>query len=371
VGLREGALEGLVMASGSGFFRGKTVLVTGHTGFKGAWLSEWLLRLGARVVGYALPPDQTPSLYTLLGLAERMQSVLADVRDLGALERVFADSQPELVLHLAAQSLVRRSYREPVATFATNVMGTAHLLEAARKTASVRSVVIVTSDKCYENVGSQRGYRESDPMGGHDPYSASKGAAELVTAAYRRSFFSGPGSPGVASARAGNVIGGGDWSEDRLVPDLVRGIAREEPVTIRNPASIRPWQHVLEPLAGYLMLARALHLDPSRFSDGFNFGPAEADLPVGVLARRFVEALGRGSLAAPPPGDQPHEASLLLLDSKKAREVLGWAPKLGIDDTVELTVDWYRRHQKDPASTRAVTERQLALYEARLGERAP
>jgi CDP-glucose 4,6-dehydratase len=359
------------MPSGPGFFRKKTVLVTGHTGFKGAWLSEWLLRLGANVVGYALRPDQTPSLYTLLDLAGRMQSVLADVRDQGALERVLADARPEIVLHLAAQPLVRRSYREPVATFATNVMGTAHVLEAARKTDSVRSVVIVTSDKCYENVGASRGYRESDPMGGHDPYSASKGAAEIVTAAYRRSFFSGPGRPGVASARAGNVIGGGDWSEDRLVPDLVRGIGRGEPVVIRNPASIRPWQHVLEPLAGYLMLARALHEEPAKFSDAFNFGPAEADLPVGVLARRFVEALGRGTLAPPPQGDQPHEAGLLLLDSTKARDVLGWAPKLGIEDTVELTVDWYREHQEDPAGARAITERQLALYEAQLGDRAP
>jgi CDP-glucose 4,6-dehydratase len=359
------------MARGRGFFGGKTVLVTGHTGFKGAWLSEWLLKLGAKVAGYALPPDQTPSLYTLLGLAERMQSVLADVRDQGALERALADSQPEIVLHLAAQPLVRRSYREPVATFATNVMGTAHLLEAARQTDSVRSIVIVTSDKCYENVASARGYREGDPMGGHDPYSASKGAAELVTAAYRRSFFSEPGRPGVASARAGNVIGGGDWSEDRLIPDLVRGIERGEPVVIRNPASIRPWQHVLEPLSGYLMLARALTEDPSRFSEGFNFGPAEAELPVGDLATRFVSALGRGHLATPPEGGQPHEASLLLLDSTKARDVLGWTPKLDIEHTVRLTADWYRQHQRDPASVRAVTEHQITVFESLLGASAP
>lgn len=359
------------MPAGLGFFRGKTVLVTGHTGFKGAWLSEWLLRLGASVVGFALPPDQSPSLYSLLGLSERMRSVLSDVRDLPALERVLAETRPEIVLHLAAQPLVRRSYREPVATFSTNVMGTAHLLEAARHTDSVRSIVIVTSDKCYENVGVPRGYRESDAMGGHDPYSASKGAAEIVTAAYRRSFFSEPGRAGVASARAGNVIGGGDWSEDRLVPDLVRGIARGEPVVIRNPASIRPWQHVLEPLSGYLMLARALYEEPQRFSDGFNFGPAEAELPVGELARRFVATLGRGKLAPPPSGEQPHEAALLLLDSTKAREVLGWAPRLDIDDTVALTADWYAEHQKDAASARAVTERQLASYEARLAESAP
>ncbi len=369
MGVRQGALEDLVMPQGLGFFRGKTVLVTGHTGFKGAWLSEWLLRLGADVVGYALPPDQTPSLFTALGLEHRMRSVLADLRDQEALARVVSDTRPEIVLHLAAQPLVRRSYREPVATFATNVMGTAHLLEAARNTRSVRSVVIVTSDKCYENVGVTRGYREDDPMGGHDPYSASKGAAEIVTAAYRRSFFSEAGSAGVASARAGNVVGGGDWSEDRLVPDLVRGIVRGEPVVIRNPASIRPWQHVLEPLFGYLTLARALCEDPRKYSEGWNFGPAEAELPVGELARRFVEALGRGTLAPPPEGAQPHEAALLLLDSTKARR-LGWSPRLGIEDTVGLTVEWYREHQKDPGSARAVTERQLAFYEERIGEQA-
>lgn len=359
------------MARAPGFFRGKTVLVTGHTGFKGAWLAEWLLRLGATVVGYALPPDQTPSLYRLLGLSDRMQSVLADVRDQAKLGSVLAESRPEIVLHLAAQPLVRRSYREPVATFETNVMGTVHLLEAVRKTDSVRSVVIVTSDKCYENVGAARGYRESDPLGGHDPYSASKGAAEIVTAAYRRSFFSDPGCAGVASARAGNVIGGGDWSEDRLVPDLVRGIERGEPVVIRNPTSVRPWQHVLEPLSGYLMLARALWDEPRRFSDGFNFGPRQAELPVGDLARRFVEALGGGTLAPPPAGAEPHEASLLLLDSTKARDVLGWTPKLSIEDAVALTVDWYREHRGDPAGVRSATERQLAHYESLLGDRAP
>jgi CDP-glucose 4,6-dehydratase len=359
------------MPHGLGFFRGKTVLVTGHTGFKGAWLSEWLLKLGANVVGYALPPDTKPSLYGLLGLEGRMRSVLADVRDAPRLEQVLLESRPELVLHLAAQPLVRRSYREPVATFATNVMGTAHVLEAARKTDSVRAVVIVTSDKCYENVDSPRGYRESDPMGGHDPYSASKGAAEIVTAAYRRSFFSASGQTGIASARAGNVIGGGDWSEDRLVPDLVRGVARGEPVVIRNPASVRPWQHVLEPLSGYLLLARALHENPGKFAEGFNFGPAEAELPVGELARRVTEALGRGTLAPPPGGAEPHEATLLLLDSTKAKKVLGWTPRLDIEATVKLTVDWYREHQRDPATARAVTERQLANYEALLAEPVP
>jgi CDP-glucose 4,6-dehydratase len=359
------------MPSAPGFYRGKAVLITGHTGFKGAWLSEWLLRLGANVVGCALPPDTRPSLFTLLGLAERMRSEFVDVRDLHALERVFAEARPEVVFHLAAQPLVRRSYREPVATFATNVMGTAHLLEVARKSDSVRSVVIVTSDKCYENVGTTRGYRESDPLGGHDPYSASKGAAEVVTAAYRRSYFSEPGRPGVASARAGNVIGGGDWSEDRLVPDLVRGVASGQPVVIRNPASIRPWQHVLEPLAGYLMLARALWEQPQRFSDGFNFGPAQAELSVGTVAERLITALGGGTLAPPTPGEHPHEASLLLLDSTKARDVLGWTQKLGIEDTVKLTVDWYREHQRDPGSVHDVTERQLALYETLLGAHAP
>jgi CDP-glucose 4,6-dehydratase len=353
------------------FFRGKSVLVTGHTGFKGAWLSEWLLRHGANVAGMALPPDTEPALFRLLGLEGRMPCAFGDVRDRTAVARVFAEHEPEIVFHLAAQPLVRRSYREPLATFETNVMGTLHVLEAARTAPSVRSIVVVTSDKCYENVGARVGYRESDALGGHDPYSASKGAAEIATAAYRRSFFAGS-AVGLATARAGNVIGGGDWSEDRLVPDIVRGVEADRSVPIRNPGAIRPWQHVLDPLSGYLMLARAAFVDPGRFSGAFNFGPDQAELSVGGLASRIVERLGRGSLdLSTPPGDAPHEAELLVLDSTKAREVLAWSPRLGTDDTVALTVEWYRSFSEDRESARAVTERQLAAYETALGARAP
>lgn len=360
------------MAAVLEFFRGKSVLVTGHTGFKGAWLSEWLIRAGAKVTGYALPPSTEPALFHALGLGQRMTSLFADIRDDKALEAAFHSHEPEVVFHLAAQPLVRLSYREPVATFATNVMGTAHVLEAARRMPSVRSVVVVTSDKCYENVGSRAGYRETDAMGGHDPYSASKGAAELVTAAYRRSFFAGDGRVGVASARAGNVIGGGDFSEDRLVPDIVRGVERKSPIVIRNPGSIRPWQHVLDPLFGYLMLARASFQDPQRFAEGFNFGPERAELAVGELARRVVERLGQGSLDMPKPDPAaPHEAAVLLLDSTKAKDVLGWRPLLDADDTVAFTVEWYRAFADDRASARATTERQLAGYEARVKESRP
>jgi len=354
------------------FFRGKSVLVTGHTGFKGAWLSEWLVRAGARVTGFALPPSTEPALFHALGLEQRMRSLFGDIRDEKALDAAFTAPAPDVVFHLAAQPLVRRSYREPVATFATNVMGTAHVLEAARRVPSVRSIVIVTSDKCYENVGSRAGYRETDSMGGHDPYSASKGAAELVTAAYRRSFFSSDGRVGVASARAGNVIGGGDFSEDRLVPDIVRGVERKTPIAIRNPGSIRPWQHVLDPLFGYLMLARAVFEEPRRFSEGFNFGPEQAELAVGELARRVVERLGHGSLdLSQPDPTAPHEAAVLLLDSTKAKHVLGWVPRLGADETVAYTVEWYRAFIEDRANARTMTERQLASYEARVRESRP
>ncbi len=356
----------LVMAPVLEFFRGRRVLVTGHTGFKGAWLCEWLLTLGANVVGFARPPDQEPSLFAATGLASRLVSVMGHVEDAEAVLSLFRTHRPELVLHLAAQALVRRSYQSPLDTYATNVMGTAHVLEAARKTPSVRSVVIVTSDKCYENVGLERGYVETDPMGGHDPYSSSKGAAELVTQGYRRSFFHEPGDAGVASARAGNVIGGGDWLTDRLVPDLVRGITRGEPVVIRNPDATRPFQHVLEPLYGYLVLARQAHEKPRLFSQGYNFGPRDGTLRVRDLAERFVATFGRGDIVLPPPDDAgPHEARTLSLDSAKAHRELDWTPRLDIADTVSLTASWYKAYYDDPRSARATTEAQIAEYMAR------
>src|SRR2546430_5089898 len=259
------------------FYRGKKVLVTGHTGFKGGWLTAWLKILGAHVIGFALPPGTRPNLFDAATIDRDMVSLFGDVRNFEELSGTFAERSPEIVIHSAAQPLVRRSYREPVETYATNVMGTVHVLEAARHTASVRALVVVTSDKCYDNREWFWGYREADAMGGHDPYSSSKGAAELVTAGYRKSFFSQNGSAGVGSARAGNVIGGGDWSEDRLVPDIVRAIYSGEPVVIRRPQSVRPWQHVLEPVRGYLVLAKRLFEGGRACADGWNFGPRDED----------------------------------------------------------------------------------------------
>ncbi|MEB2310483.1 MAG: CDP-glucose 4,6-dehydratase [Sorangiineae bacterium] len=351
----------------AGFYAGKSVLVTGHTGFKGAWLARWLQRLGARVTGFALAPETTPSLFSLARLAETMTSVTGDVRDRRAVEEVVSEAAPELVFHLAAQALVRRSYREPVETYATNVMGTAHLLEACRHASSVRAIVIVTSDKCYENREWEWGYREDEAMGGADPYSSSKGAAELVTAAYRRSFFHEPGAAGLASARAGNVIGGGDWSEDRLFPDLVRGATEQRPITIRNPAATRPWQHVLEPLSGYLLLAEQLFAHRDRFGKAYNFGPTSEDTrAVGAVAERFVAALGQGELSlAPPDPSAPHEAGRLTLDSSRARAELGWRPRLGLDAAVELTAAWYREHLRAPGHERTLMDQQIDDYASR------
>lgn len=347
------------------FYAGKSVLVTGHTGFKGGWLARWLVRQGANVTGFALAPDQEPNLFELAALARDMHSVLGDVRDLDAVRRVVADAKPEIVFHLAAQSLVRRSYREPVETYATNVMGTVHLLDVCRGAESVRSVVVVTSDKCYENREWLWGYRENDAMGGADPYSSSKGAAELVSAAYRRSFFSKSGSAGIATARAGNVIGGGDWSEDRLLPDIVRGATNGTEIAIRNPASTRPWQHVLEPLSGYLLLAERVYKEPGTFADGWNFGPDPgAVMDVGSVATRFVAALGRGRLAMPPPDpDAPHEARFLALDCSKARTLLGWQPRLDLGQALDMTAAWYRTHFEAPGTERAALDRQIEQYE--------
>ncbi len=350
------------------FYAGKSVLVTGHTGFKGAWLSRWLVRMGARVSGFALAPDQHPSVFELARLAETMTSVTGDIRDPDAVAKVVEQSQPEVVFHLAAQSLVRRSYRDPVYTYATNVMGTVHLLEACRHVDSVRAVVIVTSDKCYENREWLWGYRENEAMGGSDPYSSSKGAAEIVTAAFRRSFFPADGPTGVASARAGNVIGGGDWSEDRLLPDIVRGADAGTDVLIRNPASTRPWQHVLEPLSGYLLLAQRVYGDHA-FAQGYNFGPAAADTrSVGEVSQRFVKELGAGRLVlGKPDASAPHEARLLALDCSKARIELGWKPRLDLDAALGMTAAWYRAHRERPGSEREMLDRQIDEYSGLAG----
>ncbi|HEY0818010.1 MAG TPA: CDP-glucose 4,6-dehydratase [Rhizobacter sp.] len=325
------------------FWRGKRVFLTGHTGFKGSWLSLWLQSAGAQVCGYALAPDTEPALFHIARVADGMTSITGDVRDLAAVQRAMNEFKPEIVIHMAAQALVRRSYQDPVETYATNVMGTVHVLEAARHAGgSVRCIVNVTSDKCYENREWVWGYREGEPMGGHDPYSNSKGCSELVTAAYRDSFMRQAGIA-LASGRAGNVIGGGDWAVDRLVPDILRSFERKEPVRIRNPHAIRPWQHVLEPLSGYLLLAERLWQDGPAHAEGWNFGPNDDDArPVQWIVERMVSSWGQGASWQVDAGEHPHEAHYLKLDISKARQQLGWRPRWRLDTTLDHIAAWHR-----------------------------
>lgn len=325
------------------FWRGKKVLLTGHTGFKGSWLSLWLQSLGAQVHGLALAPPTTPNLFTVARVASGMAShTIGDIRDLATVQQAMQSAQPEIVIHMAAQPLVRLSYAEPVETYATNVMGTVHVLESARHTPSVKAVVVVTTDKCYENKEWAWGYRENEPMGGHDPYSNSKGCAELVTSAYRRSFLQSGGTA-VASARAGNVIGGGDWADDRLVPDILRAFEASQPVVIRNPHATRPWQHVLEPLSGYLTLAEHLYLDGQAFAEGWNFGPQDDDVkPVHWIVEHLAKAWGNGASWQQEGGAHPHEASYLKLDISKAKARLGWQPRWPLETGLQATVNWHQ-----------------------------
>jgi CDP-glucose 4,6-dehydratase len=347
------------------FWRDRAVFVTGHSGFKGAWLVLWLHALGARVSGLSDGVPTSPSLYELAGVGPDVSEIRADVRDHGAVLESLAAAQPEVVLHLAAQPLVRRSFADPRGTYETNVMGTVNVLEAARATPSVRAVVCVTTDKCYDNSPTrpQRPFVETDPLGGHDPYSSSKACAELVVDAYRRSFFHTADSPNVASARAGNVIGGGDWGEDRLLPDIMRGALGDRPIRVRNPEAVRPWQHVLNPLSGYLRLAARLHGEPGS-QGAWNFGPVPADArPVRWIAERIGE-LWPGELRwEVDPGPHPHEACYLALDSAKAREQLGWAPVWDLDEALAGTVAWYRA-LRDGEDMRAVTLGQIAAFQA-------
>jgi CDP-glucose 4,6-dehydratase len=348
-------------------FSGRRVLVTGHTGFKGAWLTTWLAGAGAHVTGYALAPETTPNLWSLLDL-QNVQSVIGDLNDRAALDKVIADTDPEFVFHLAAQALVRRSYNTPVETFTTNVVGTVQLLDALRAAPNLRSVVVVTSDKAYENVEQVWGYRETDPMGGHDPYSASKGATEIATAAMRRSYYSDHAADRhparIACARAGNVIGGGDWAEDRLVPDIVRGcLSGEGSVHLRQPNAIRPWQHVIEPLRGYMMLALALDKSED-FARGWTFGPDRDDeRPVIDVATAVVEALGQGQIEIDPSAATLHEANMLRLDVSQARTELGWRPIMTFDETIRLTADWYAGWTKGQ-SAMDLCKAQIAGYDA-------
>lgn len=351
-----------------GFWRQKKVLLTGHTGFKGSWLCLWLQHLGARVAGFSLPPPTSPSLFELAQIGQGMKTWNADVRDLPRLKEAVRAHEPEIIIHLAAQSLVRRSYLEPVETYSTNVLGTVNVLEAARDAGGVRALIVVTSDKCYENHEALHGYREDEPMGGHDPYSSSKACAELVTAAYRKSFFStaSSGMPGtaVASVRAGNVIGGGDWAEDRLIPDLVRAFLKQQPAAIRNPRAVRPWQHVLDPLQGYLMLAQRLCEDGAPFAEAWNFGPDERDeQSVENVAARMVTRWGAGASCQLASGNAPHEAGFLKLDSTKARTRLAWKPRLDLDQAVDWSAEWYRAYG-DARDARELTLDQIIRYTA-------
>ena len=329
------------------FWRGKRVLVTGHTGFKGGWLTLWLEAMGAKVWGYSLGPPTDPSFCALAGIEDSVKSNREDVRSLPGLKHCLEQTSPEIVFHLAAQALVRNSYQDPIDTYSTNVMGTANLLEAIRNGSSVRAVVIVTSDKCYENREWVWGYREDEPMGGYDPYSNSKACAELITAAFRSSFFH-PGEysqhhVAVASCRAGNVIGGGDWAKDRLLPDIVRAIIANQPVRIRNPNAIRPWQHVLEPLSGYLVLAKRLYEEGPKYSGGWNFGPWDHDArPVETVVEEVTRLWGAGAYWEKDDRDNPHEARYLKLDCSKAHSLLDWTPRLHIEIALAWTVEWYK-----------------------------
>ena len=325
------------------FWSGKKVFLTGHTGFKGSWLSIWLQAMGADVKGYALPPEPGPNLFAIADVASGMDSQFGDVRELEPLRASMAAFDPEVVIHMAAQPLVRLGYRDPVGTYATNVMGTVHLLEAARALRRLRALVVVTTDKCYENKEWVWGYREDEPMGGHDPYSNSKGCAELVTAAYRSSYFDTPDAAAVATARAGNVVGGGDWAEDRLIPDILRAFESDAPVPIRNPLATRPWQHVLEPLSGYLTLAQALYLHGTAYAEAWNFGPRDEDAqPVQWIVERMAERWGNSAAWTADPASHPHEARYLKLDISKAGERLRWHPRWNLGETLDRIVRWHR-----------------------------
>ena len=328
-------------------YKGKRVLVTGDTGFKGSWLALWLHELGAQVTGMALPPNTEPSLFQLLALNSMIHHINADIRNTEEVKNAFQQAKPHIVFHLAAQALVRDSYNDPKATFDTNIGGTVNVLEAIRECPEVRAAVVITSDKCYENNEWVWGYRENDPLGGHDPYSASKGAAEIVSAAYRRSYFDQKGlGPhlGFATARAGNVIGGGDWAKDRIIPDCVRALAADKPIVIRNPQATRPWQHVLEPLWGYLLLAARLLESPDTFSGAWNFGPRASDqITVLELAEHFIDVWGSGTIQTPHIEKQaPHESHLLNLNVDKAAFTLKWKPVLDSSSAIDWTAHWYK-----------------------------
>ena len=344
-------MESLEISKGkvdSSFWKGKKVYLTGHTGFKGSWLSLWLQNMGALVKGYSLDVNTTPALFSLANVAEEMESEIGDIRNLEQLTKSMVSFSPDILIHMAAQPLVRVSYQEPVDTYTTNVIGTVNVLEAARKCPNLKAIVSVTTDKCYENKEWEWGYRENEPMGGRDPYSSSKGCAELVTSAYRRSFFNSEDTASLASARAGNVIGGGDWAEDRLIPDILRAFEKSEPVVIRNPLSTRPWQHVLEPLSGYLVLAQELFFNGNNFAESWNFGPKDEDCkPVSWILDKMVKYWGNNASWSLDKKNNPHEAGFLKLDCSKASSRLKWNPKWNLQLTLKSIVDWHQLYSNE------------------------
>jgi CDP-glucose 4,6-dehydratase len=350
------------------FWRRKRVLLTGHTGFKGTWLALWLHRLGAEVAGIALPPATNPNLFDHINLSKDITSCFIDIRNLPLLRKEIDKREPEIVFHLAAQAIVRSSYTNPIETFETNVIGTANVLEALRSVKSVRAIICVTSDKCYENREWHWKYRENDPMGGWDPYSSSKGCAELVIASYRNSFFHTEKyrehGVGLASVRAGNVVGGGDWGTDRLIPDIMTAFSRGNDVVIRNPSAVRPWQFVIDLLYGYMLLAEKLYENGSDFAEAWNFGPNDEDEKTVLdIVKFLVNSWGDGVAWKLDSRLNPHEAFSLMLDSSKSRARLGWSPKMKLDQVLTQVVEWYKSYYSDPTAARSITERQLDLYE--------
>jgi len=349
------------------FWKGRRVFLTGHTGFKGGWLSLWLTSMGAKVTGYSLAPNTSLNFFTITNLEKDLvKSHIADIRDLVTLQYAISIAKPEVVIHMAAQPLVRHSYLKPVETYATNVMGTVHILESIRSVSDVRAVVIVSSDKCYENQEWVWGYRENEPMGGHDPYSNSKGCTELVTSAYRRSYFPedqySKHQVAIASARAGNVIGGGDWSEDRLIPDAIKAFNSNQQLRIRNPLSIRPWQHVLEPLSGYLMLAQALHEKGAKFNGGWNFGPSDdGTRSVADVIDLLIDRWPTKATWIQDRIEQPHEARSLKLDCSKAYQYLNWSPSWSLETAINMIADWSNAHRAK-ADMRAISTEQINNY---------
>ena len=355
-------MEGIKGKVNASFWKDKKVFLTGHTGFKGSWLSLWLQSMGAVVKGYSLAPPTDPSLFLVADVARNMESEIGDIRDLAQLKGSMLAFDPAILIHMAAQPLVRRSYLEPVDTYTTNVIGTVNVLEAARACPNLKAIVSVTTDKCYENKEWAWGYRENEPMGGHDPYSSSKGCAELVTAAYRNSFFNSKDMAALATARAGNVIGGGDWADDRLLPDILKAFENSKSVTVRNPLSTRPWQHVLEPLSGYLVLAEHLYNHGQEYAQPWNFGPKEEDCkPVNWILDKMVATWGEGARWELDKNNNPHEAGFLKLDCSKAASRLNWQPKWNLEYTLNLIVNWHK-HWSNSENMREQCLKEITNY---------